>query len=198
MNRRDYIAELSYRIRLLPREDREDAIMYYEGYFDDMGVSDTEDISGRVDSPEQIAARILEECSERHIEQSREQGGIRHELRHGSRMIWMTILGIVSLPVALPLVIAALALIVALTVVGFSLIVAVGLGGIGMVIGGIGLFIAGFLAIGSNLLMHIGGSLVCVSLGVLLTLFTAKLIRWFTRIVAYICESLISRRRMAA
>lgn len=191
MNRHEYIAELDRRIRLLPRADREDAIAYYEGYFDDMGVTDEEDVTGRVDDPKEIAERILDECSERLIEESR----AKSDVRNWTKTIRMILIGVISFPVAFPLVMVAFALVITLVAVSFALVIALAATTIGLVAGGIGFFIAGFFAFTTNLYVHIGGALVLVALGILLGQFALWLVGKLSKLAASVCERLLSRRK---
>lgn len=58
MTKQEFLEQLNKLLCDIPKTEREEAILYYEEYFDEANISDTEDVSGRIDSPEKIAASI--------------------------------------------------------------------------------------------------------------------------------------------
>lgn len=59
MNRLEFMSELEKRLAPLSREDREDALNYYEELFDEAGPIDEQKIINDLDSPADIARQIL-------------------------------------------------------------------------------------------------------------------------------------------
>ena len=105
MNKTEYLKQLNTCLKHLPKEDREDALHYYEEYFEDMDIDDTVNISEQIGTPEEIAKEIIANCTEKHIETQKEKGGVKNS----TLVIWMIILGIIASPVAIPIAIAAIA-----------------------------------------------------------------------------------------
>lgn len=68
MNKTEYLKQLNTCLKHLPKEDREDALHYYEEYFEDMGIDDTVNVSEQIGTPEEIAKEIIANCTEKHIE----------------------------------------------------------------------------------------------------------------------------------
>lgn len=58
MNRREYMNRLEQLLLVLPKEEREEALQYYEDYFDDAGVENEADVIRELGTPEEVAAKI--------------------------------------------------------------------------------------------------------------------------------------------
>lgn len=58
MNRREYIERLEQLLLVLPQEEREEALQYYNDYLDDAGVENEADVIRELGSPEEVAAKI--------------------------------------------------------------------------------------------------------------------------------------------
>lgn len=61
MNREQFMKQLSYLLQDINDDDREDALNYYENYFDDAGFGYETDITSELGSPERAAA-IIRTC----------------------------------------------------------------------------------------------------------------------------------------
>ena len=105
MNKQEYLSELEAHLASLSEEERNDALRFYEEYFEDMDIDDTVNISEQIGTPEEIAKEIIANCTEKHIETQKEKGGVKNS----TLVIWMIILGIIASPVAIPIAIAAIA-----------------------------------------------------------------------------------------
>lgn len=58
MTKQEFIEQLTKLLSDVPKADQEEAIQYYEEYFEEAGFRDTEDVLERVDNPEKIACSI--------------------------------------------------------------------------------------------------------------------------------------------
>lgn len=58
MNREEYLKRLSFLLKDLPEEEIEDAIAYYEDYFEEAGEDKEEQVIRELGSPEKIAKMI--------------------------------------------------------------------------------------------------------------------------------------------
>ena len=58
MNRREYMDRLEQLLLVLPIEEREEALQYYEDYFDDAGIENEVDVIRELGTPEEVAAKI--------------------------------------------------------------------------------------------------------------------------------------------
>lgn len=60
MNRQEFIRRLRHFLGDLPEEEREEAIQYYEDYFEDAGLENEEKVLRELGSPEKVALMIRE------------------------------------------------------------------------------------------------------------------------------------------
>lgn len=58
MNRKEYLERLEQLLLVLPYEEREEALQYYNDYFDDAGEEKEEKVIQKLGSPEEVAAKI--------------------------------------------------------------------------------------------------------------------------------------------
>lgn len=158
MNKNIFLQRLEKALRHIPKDDREDAIAYYTEYFEEMGADDNEDVSQSLGKPEEIAKEIIANCTEKHIEEQKTKGGVKNS----ATVIWMIILAIFAAPIALPLAIAGIAVLLSILVILLSFILVIFCAGGIFVVASVLLFTAIFFAGG------LGQSLVCAGMGCLL------------------------------
>lgn len=58
MTKQEFLQELNKQLQDIPQQERQEAVLYYEEYFDEAEVNDTEDVLEKIDSPDSIAASI--------------------------------------------------------------------------------------------------------------------------------------------
>lgn len=155
MNKKAFMKELARLLKHLPKEDREDALTYYGEYLAEMDVDEETDVTGRAGMPKEIAREIIENCTKKHLDTQKEQGGVKNS----AMVIWMVILGICAAPIALPLIIAFFAVLLSVLIVLFSVVFVVGCCGVGFFLVGIFSVMACFLVPG------VGQKLVCMGVG---------------------------------
>ena len=86
MNREEYLKRLSFLLKDLPKEEIEDAIAYYEDYFEEAGEEKEEQVIKELGSPEKIAKMIrdsVQETYEDYQQMSRKDS--QKEAKQGSR-----------------------------------------------------------------------------------------------------------------
>lgn len=155
MNRNEFMAALKKQLRHLPKEDREDAIGYYEEYVLDLNVSDEEDITAIVGTPKEVAANILAECTEKHYKEAKKEG---HAKSTGV-MVWLVILGILASPIAFPVALMILCLLFAVLLMAALIVLTV-------CVAVLSIFFAGFVALtGVILAGGIVQRIVCLGMG---------------------------------
>ncbi len=81
MNRAEYMKELAYLLQDVPDEEKEEALQYYEDYFDDAGVENEAQVISELGRPEKIAAIIREGARNGYENQDAEytEAGYRNE-----------------------------------------------------------------------------------------------------------------------
>ena len=110
MNKKEFLDALSKQLRLMPKEDKEDALTFYREYLEDYGFDDNEDVTSKIGKPKEIAKSLIAECTMKHIENNEE----KKTPRKTARIVWLAIISIFTLPVTLPLAIALLIVVITL------------------------------------------------------------------------------------
>lgn len=134
MSKKEYIADLSYHLRDLQKEEFEDAIHYVEEYFEEAGEDNASQVIEELGPPNKLAATIRAESTIKNNQvqqerRKREDPNSREDYvpRSGKRdlkSLWIIILGIFALPIALPFALAAFLIVFSFFLVIFCLIIA--------------------------------------------------------------------------
>ena len=174
MNKTEFLTELDKRLRFIPADDRQDAIEYYDEYIMDMGIQEGEDVVAKLGTPKDVAKDIIEQCTQKHIVEYKEKKTVKSK----ATVIWLTILGILSLPVSLPIGFAILVVAVTLIFTAIVVIVSLIISMLSFVAGGLSAVFSGLFAPGiAQKLFSIGTGLVMTGLGILGTYGLIALVR---------------------
>ncbi len=178
MNKADFIKELDKRLKYIPKEDREDAVEYYTELISDMELDDAADVSERLGTPKEAAKKIIDECTEKHVQAYEE----KKTVKGNAMVVWLTIIGLLSLPVSLPLAIVVLALAFAVIVVALSVLISLIATAVSLVLSGIMCLVVMWLAPGiAEKAIVFGMGLFSLALGTLACFGLFYLIRWMIR-----------------
>ncbi len=185
MNKEEFMSSLAVQLRYLPQEDRDDALAYYSEYLEDAGLQPGDDLAVKIGDPKIIAQQILNECTIKQIDLRTET----KSPKSSAKLVWLTLLGLCSLPVTLPIVITVVALFLAMVITAAALLVAIAVSGAACVLAGIIAVGLVFVApgLGQKLvclgfgLLFLGGGLLVVALTVLIAELFLKLIIWISR-----------------
>lgn len=79
MNREEYLKRLSFLLKDLPEEEIEDAIAYYENYFEEAGEEKEEQVIKELGSPEKIARMIRDSVQGNQASSEYTEEGYRQE-----------------------------------------------------------------------------------------------------------------------
>ncbi|MDR1664148.1 MAG: DUF1700 domain-containing protein [Clostridiales bacterium] len=132
MNKQEYLIELRQRLNPLPLSIDEitDAVQYYEEYFSEAGPEREQEVIKELGSPAYVAAQIalkltgsLEPARESAAREGTAREKISKPVKRNSSLAKMVLLGVLAAPVALPLMIAAVAVIGALFITIGALVV---------------------------------------------------------------------------
>ncbi len=190
MTKKEFLDDLSHRLKRLPEQERLDALKYYEEYFDEAGIENEQKVISELRSPAHIASKILSEYAEKEAlaimnfaskdykkADTKERYHVRKDsAKGGFRAVWFTILGIFAAPIAIPLAIAFSAVVIALCIALVALI-------LGLLIGGSALLIAGFV------LLFVQPALAILLIG--LTLIAIGVTRLLYDAVKWIIKSIL-------
>lgn len=158
MNRKEFMAELAARLHRLPPEDLHAALQYYEEYFDEAGSQHEQEVIRELKGPAHIASKILADYA------VKEAKKVSASTKSGWHALWFIILAICAAPVAVPLIIAAITIIIVLAISGFVVIFALLVTAGAIFVKGIG-----FLFFGSaSALVLFGSALVLIGFALLI------------------------------
>ncbi len=178
MNKAEYLKELEKRLKYIPKEDREDALEYYTELISDMELDDAADVIEKLGTPKDVAKKIVDECGEK-AEQAYEEN---KTVKGHATVVWLSILGALSLPLSLPLAIVVLALAFSLIVVIVSILLTLAVTAFALVIGGVGSLVVMWAAPGiAQKLVILGMGLVSLAFGVLMGIGVFYLTRLIIR-----------------
>ena len=163
---------------LTPWQIWEDAIEYYTELISDMGLDEAQDITERLGSPKECAKKILDECTQKHVDEYEENKTVKGH----ATVVWLTIIGVLSLPVSLPLAVAVIIIALALVIVAFSVFLSLAVAAVALVFSGLVALIAMWLAPGfSQKMVVFGMGLAALGLGTLIGFGVYMLVRLIVR-----------------
>lgn len=204
MNRAEFMARLRDLLSDITEAEREEALNYYEDYFDDAGVENESSVIASLGSPEKVAATIKDglndsdgmngefsekgytnstydnkdEVAERTAVGKEHESGKKRGLS-GGMLILIVILCVFALPILGPIVVgllsAAFGIFCAIVAIIFAVIVA----GAAIVVTGIGLLVAGIAALIESPVVAIllaGVGLILGGVGILITILGAWIV----------------------
>jgi uncharacterized membrane protein len=161
MNKAEFMKRLKKRLALLPHEEYNDAIEYYEQYF--MEAEDEQGAIMEFGQPEAVAAKILADYADAPAKGNR------------WKKVWTVVLAIFAAPVALPLAAALGATAIALLFATLAVIVSLLLSGVAILASGVTGSVLSFIFIFESLattLFFVGIGLICGCAGFALIHFS--------------------------
>ena len=133
MTRNEFMFQLRTKLKRLPQSDAEDAVAYYQGYFDDAGPENEQEVIKELGSPSEVAGKIIREFAFKQLEN-------QPDSKKGMGPIGWVVLIVLASPIALPVGIAILAVFFAVIVSVLGILL--GLGAAGLVAAAVGIFSA--------------------------------------------------------
>lgn len=170
MNKYEFINQLDKKLKSLPNEEREDALKYYEEYFEEARIGENENVLGELAHPSEIASQLLSEYAVKGINLN------KTSIKTSASSIWFIILAIIvsplALPIALPMIIFIFVAVILVSVFSFVFVVVSG----SLIASGFSVVIRGLSNIFSNFTMGItdigvGLILVGVTVAVVVVIF---------------------------
>lgn len=193
MNREDFLMRLSSLLQDVSEAEREEALQYYEDYFDDAGKDKEEEIIDSLGSPAEVAKNIKKELfgieteeeistEDRKLTKYGSQTKREEEQKKATLPTWVWVLIVISLILLSPGIIGSvgtvIAVICALAVAWFSLIFGFGMAAVVLLVVMVGLFIVGFAGVTVSPMGTvglIGGGLICGGFGILFLMLTVAM-----------------------
>jgi len=187
MTKQEFLGQLAHRLYMLPENERQDALDYYDGY-----ISDAEDEVAAVaslGSPAEAAAVILASAPLQEHRGAPPKGGMKKA--------WFIILAFFALPIGLPILIGvgatAFALFISLAAIIFSLVVTAFALGVAGIIGLVASPVLLFNDMGFAL-MAAGMGFAGIGLCILIANGARRASGGFMRIARFVGNKITSRR----
>ena len=191
MSRKEFMEELQARLGELPMEEKEEALRYYESYFDEAGADQEQVVLEELGSAERIAAQILRDYrmengsglyteqgykenenrqtpvkytgEEQNTEEQQKSGiTITKKGLSGGTLVVVILLAILTFPIWISILATAFGLLMGLFGAGIGIVFGFGIGGIGCLIGGVAAFVLG--AIKSVAVPVVGAGMIAIGL----------------------------------
>ena len=219
MNRAEFMARLRELLSDITEAEREEALTYYEDYFDDAGIENEASVIHSLGSPEKVAATIKHGLNDNAGEDGEfsENGytdytydkdelattstNRKWELK-GGMLVLVIILCVFALPILGPLLIAILSVLFGLLCAAAALVFAVMVSGIAIVIAGIALFGSGIVTLIQSPVVGIllaGIGLILAGIGILVTILgiwvLKKVVPPLVRGLVDLCKKPFERKR---
>lgn len=174
MDRASYIKKLRGKLRRLPAHELNEALVYYEEYFDEAGAENEQQVILQLGSPSVVASQIMAEFALKDLDET------PASTKKNMTAIWLIILAILSAPLSIPLLAVAVALIISVGAVIFSIVVAIVATVVSIFFGGIAALISGIFVLTEHwptAFLFMGLGLIVTGMGVFLFPFAARLIK---------------------
>lgn len=198
MNRAEFMEKLRALLADVEDGEREEALNYYEDYFDDAGIENEQQVIESLESPEKVAKIIKEGLSDSEGEQGEfsetgfsgygdrdkeevgyhgvsEKGKISDRIKGlgTAGIVLILILAIFALPILGPVIIGIVSAVFGILIAVAAVLFTVAIIGIALVCAGAATFVAGFPAVLVSPAVGIllfGLALLFVGIGILLTI----------------------------
>ncbi len=192
MTRTEYIAKLTKYLRKLPQQDYEEAIEYFMEYFEEAGPENEARVIAELGTPKEAAHEVISRLLEEKIVED------KSSLRNKTTILWIAILAVLASPVALPILLFFLAMIVTLLMIIFAVIVTALALTFALLISGVYTFFTSFSLLSVSLASTLfGGGLGLLMFGgaLLLLLISFEICKLIVKLIALLIKWLIKKGR---
>lgn len=152
MSKKEFMEELAVLLKELPVEEREEAIYYYESYFEEAGADQEQVVLEELGSAERIASQILRDYqAEKNTEESKEGNSstegsgiyVTNKGLSGGALVVAILIAIITFPIWISVLATAFGLLMGFFGAMVGITVGFGAGGAGCLIGGVVAFVIG-------------------------------------------------------
>ena len=192
MTRTEYIAKLTKYLRKLPQQDYEEAIEYFMEYFEEAGPENEARVIAELGTPKEAAHEVISRLLEEKIVED------KSSLRNKTTILWVAILAVLASPVALPILLFFLAMIVTLLMIIFAVIVTALALTFALLISGVYTFFTSFSLLSVSLASTLfGGGLGLLMFGgaLLLLLISFEICKLIVKLITLLIKWLIKKGR---
>ena len=192
MTKTEYIDKLTKYLRKLPQQDYEEAIEYFMEYFEEAGPKNEARVIAELGTPKEAAHEVISRLLEEKIVED------KSSLRNKTTILWIAILAVLASPVALPILLFFLAMIVTLLMIIFAVIVTALALTFALLISGVYTFFTSFSLLSVSLASTLfGGGLGLLMFGgaLLLLLISFEICKLIVKLIALLIKWLIKKGR---
>ena len=192
MTRTEYIAKLTKYLRKLPQQDYEEALEYFMEYFEEAGPENEARVIAELGTPKEAAHEVISRLLEEKIVED------KSSLRNKTAILWIAILAVLASPVALPILLFFLAMIMTLLMIIFAVIVTALALTFALLISGVYTFFTSFSLLNVSLASTLfGGGLGLLMFGgaLLLLLISFEICKLIVKLITLLIKWLIKKGR---
>ena len=192
MTRTEYIAKLTKYLRKLPQKDYEEALEYFMEYFEEAGPENEAQVIAELGTPKEAAYEVISRLLDEKIIEE------KSSLRNKTTILWIAILAVLASPVALPILLFFLAMIMTLLMIIFAVIVTALALTFALLISGIYTFFTSFSLLNVSLASTLfGGGLGLLMFGgaLLLLLISFEICKLIVKLITLLIKWLIKKGR---
>ncbi len=192
MTRTEYIAKLTKYLRKLPQKDYEEALEYFMEYFEEAGPENEARVIAELGTPKEAAHEVISRLLEEKIVED------KSSLRNKTTILWIAILAVLASPVALPILLFFLAMIMTLLMIIFAVIVTALALTFALLISGVYTFFTSFSLLSVSLASTLfGGGLGLLMFGgaLLLLLISFEICKLIVKLITLLIKWLIKKGR---
>lgn len=192
MTRTEYIAKLTKYLRKLPQKDYEEALEYFMEYFEEAGPENEARVIAELGTPKEAAHEVINRLLEEKIVED------KSSLRNKTAILWIAILAVLASPVALPILLFFLAMIMTLLMIIFAVIVTALALTFALLISGVYTFFTSFSLLSVSLASTLfGGGLGLLMFGgaLLLLLISFEICKLIVKLITLLIKWLIKKGR---
>ena len=192
MTRTEYIAKLTKYLRKLPQKDYEEALEYFMEYFEEAGPENEARVIAELGTPKEAAHEVISRLLEEKIVED------KSSLRNKTAILWIAILAVLASPVALPILLFFLAMIMTLLMIIFAVIVTALALTFALLISGIYTFFTSLSLLSVSLASTLfGGGLGLLMFGgaLLLLLISFEICKLIVKLITLLIKWLIKKGR---
>ena len=191
MPRNEFINKLKDNLKMLPQEDIDSAVSYYEEYFDEAGEGNVQAVLDELGSPSVVASKVIGEYSLKEIQSEKSEEKKPND--SSLKLLWIVLIAFLVSPIAIIIFPVIFAIFMAVFVVLFTFFIvgiALSVASIGTLIGSV---VTLFIHFPTAIFM-LGTSLFTAGLGVAFVLVGWWVIRSVIRLLTKVVASLLVRR----
>lgn len=192
MTKTEYIAKLTKYLRKLPQKDYEEALEYFMEYFEEAGPENEAQVIAELGTPKEAAHEVISRLLDEKIIEE------KSSLRNKTTILWIAILAVLASPVALPILLFFLAMIVTLLMIIFAVIVTALALTFALLISGVYTFFTSFSLLSVSLASTLfGGGLGLLMFGgaLLLLLISFEICKLIVKLITLLIKWLIKKGR---